>query len=85
MVGAYGGAWLAALPWVTDALQMTLFAVAMLVAAVLMIRRRPPEPDLAAPYVSLVCPYCWLLLVGLLTGGVVLPLSRRWCCWPSCL
>ncbi|MEO0308430.1 MAG: hypothetical protein Q6L50_10470, partial [Gloeomargarita sp. GMQP_bins_120] len=27
MVGAYGGARLAALPWVTDALQMTLFAV----------------------------------------------------------
>ncbi|MCS7030567.1 MAG: sulfite exporter TauE/SafE family protein [Gloeomargarita sp. SKYG116] len=76
MVGAYGGARLATLPFITDTVQMTLFAVAMLVAAGLMIRRRPPAPELTGPYVPPVCPYCWLwlptegLLVGMLTGLV---------------
>ncbi|HIK25739.1 MAG: sulfite exporter TauE/SafE family protein [Thermosynechococcus sp. Uc] len=86
MAGAYLGARLAALPWVTDTLQLLLFAVAMMVAAILMIRRqqRPPAPELTPPEVSLesqlytppVCKYCWLWLpteglgVGILTGLV---------------
>jgi uncharacterized membrane protein YfcA len=40
MVGAYLGARLAALPVITDTVQMGLFAITMLFAAVLMIRRR---------------------------------------------
>jgi uncharacterized membrane protein YfcA len=39
MLGAYLGARLAALPWITDTVQMGLFAVTMLLAAVLMIRK----------------------------------------------
>jgi uncharacterized membrane protein YfcA len=39
MVGAFLGAKIASLPFVTDTVQMTLFAVTMLLAAVFMIRR----------------------------------------------
>lgn len=39
MLGAYLGARLTALPWITDTVQMGLFAVTMLLAAVLMIRK----------------------------------------------
>ncbi|MFN4067402.1 MAG: sulfite exporter TauE/SafE family protein [Thermosynechococcus sp.] len=86
MLGAYLGARLAALPWITDTVQLLLFAVAMMVAAILMIRRqqRPPVPELTPAETSLesqlyippVCKYCWLWLpseglgVGILTGLV---------------
>ncbi|MFN3678504.1 sulfite exporter TauE/SafE family protein [Thermosynechococcus sp.] len=86
MLGAYLGARLAALPWITDTVQLLLFAVAMMVAAILMIQRqqRPPVPELTPAETSLesqvytlpVCKYCWLWLpteglgVGILTGLV---------------
>jgi hypothetical protein len=82
-VGAYFGARLATLPTVTAGMQMTIFAVAMLVAAVLMIRRSlkpetmaPADELNAVPYIKPVCKYCWLWLmteglgVGILTGLV---------------
>ncbi|OKH20411.1 permease [Hydrococcus rivularis NIES-593] len=83
MLGAYGGARLATLPFVTGTMQMLLFATMMLLAAVFMIRKRPQAeapppttgPDLAL-YPKPVCKYCWLWLiteglsVGALTGLV---------------
>lgn len=74
MVGAYLGARLAALPWITDTVQMLLFASTMMVAAFLMIRRRQRSsstaPELMPPEVTLesqlyrppACKYCWLWL-----------------------
>jgi len=83
MVGAYLGARIATLPLVTSALQMTLFAVSMLLAAGLMIyRTSKAEPALSTnelnsiQYIKPVCKYCWLWLmteglgVGILTGLV---------------
>ncbi len=86
MIGAYLGARLAALPWITDTVQLFLFATTMMVAAFLMIRRRQPSPDLIPPesertlesqlYRPPTCKYCWLWLpteglgVGMLTGLV---------------
>ncbi|WP_448380595.1 sulfite exporter TauE/SafE family protein [Gloeomargarita sp.] len=73
MAGAYLGARLAALPWVTSTVQMTVFAGAMLVAAGLMIGR---SSRVEGPYVPPLCRYCWLwlptegVLVGALTGLV---------------
>ncbi|WP_448514711.1 sulfite exporter TauE/SafE family protein [Parathermosynechococcus lividus] len=86
MLGAYLGARLAALPWITDTVQLLLFASTMMIAAFLMIRRqqRSTPPELMPPEVTLesqlyrppACKYCWLWLpteglgVGLLTGLV---------------
>jgi uncharacterized protein len=86
MVGAYLGARLASLPFITDTAQMGLFAVTMLFAAVLMIRRQGRSPELSSP--SLPSPpskqngedhshshrWLWIVLegigVGVLTGLV---------------
>jgi len=84
MVGAYLGARIATLPLVTSGLQMTLFAMSMLLAAGLMIyRTSKAEPALSTTdelnsiqYIKPVCKYCWLWLmteglgVGILTGLV---------------
>ncbi len=86
MVGAYGGARLANLPWVTSAFQMLLFGGLMLIAAGLMIykslQRSAPRGGLVPDHSSgssphkPVCKYCWLWLmlegiaVGVLTGLV---------------
>ncbi|XFA74312.1 sulfite exporter TauE/SafE family protein [Thermosynechococcaceae cyanobacterium Okahandja] len=86
MIGAYLGARLAALPWITDTVQLLLFATTMLVAALLMIRRQQRPPELAFPEAEITlesqlyrppaCKYCWLWLpteglgVGILTGLV---------------
>lgn len=79
MLGAFAGAKIATLPVVTDSLQMTLFAVMMFLAAVLMIRRssKPIAADNKLTfYPPPVCKYCWLWLmseglgVGVLTGLV---------------
>ncbi|WP_448534118.1 sulfite exporter TauE/SafE family protein [Parathermosynechococcus lividus] len=86
MLGAYLGARLAALPWITDTVQLLLFASTMMIAAFLMIRRqqRSTPPELMPPEITLesqlyrppACKYCWLWLpteglgVGLLTGLV---------------
>jgi uncharacterized protein len=83
MLGAYTGARIANLPFVTGTLQMLLFAFMMLLAALFMLGRTapsastsPPEgPDLVL-YPKPVCKYCWLWLisegigVGMLTGLV---------------
>lgn len=79
-LGAFLGARLATLPFVTETFQMLLFAVAMLLAAVFMIRRQPvANPTTQNPldnYPPPVCKYCWLWLltegigVGMLTGLV---------------
>ena len=78
-VGAYAGARIATLPFVTSTFQMILFAIAMLAAAGLMIvRSSKPQsapvvdapdamPPDAMPYVKPVCRYCW---VWLLTEGL---------------
>ncbi|WP_293354450.1 MULTISPECIES: sulfite exporter TauE/SafE family protein [unclassified Microcoleus] len=83
MVGAYLGARIATLPFITSGIQMLLFGISMLIAAGLMIYRsanaKPDmsEDDLAAiQYVKPACKYCWLWLmtegiaVGILTGLV---------------
>lgn len=84
VVGAYLGARLAAQPWVTATVQMTLFGLAMLGAAGLMIlrtartesRNQPPTSPTADFYYQPVCKYCWLWLlteglgIGVLTGLV---------------
>jgi uncharacterized membrane protein YfcA len=84
MLGAYLGARIATLPFVTSAFQMILFGLSMLIAAVLMIYRsakakpganQDEELD-AIQYVKPACKYCWLWLmtegigVGVLTGLV---------------
>lgn len=79
MLGAFIGAKIAALPAITETFQMMLFAIMMLLAAILMIRRssQPIAPDnKLALYPPPVCKYCWLWLmteglgVGILTGLV---------------
>lgn len=78
MLGAFAGAKIATLPIITAAFQMTLFAVMMLLAAVLMIRRgpQPVVDDQLALYPSLLNKYRWVwliiegLVVGVLTGLV---------------
>ena len=81
MVGAFGGAKIATLPWVSEIFQLVLFAVMMLVAAFLMIRKAhnsdssPLQNDLGL-LPEPVCKYCWLWLlteglgIGILTGLV---------------
>ncbi|NJM70712.1 MAG: sulfite exporter TauE/SafE family protein [Scytonema sp. RU_4_4] len=83
MLGAYLGARIAMLPFVTGTLQMLLFATMMLLAAGFMIRKSSvtttsspvSQPDLEL-YPKPICKYCWLWLmtegigVGALTGLV---------------
>lgn len=75
-IGAYGGARIATLPFVSSTFQLTLFALAMLTAAILMIRRSHREESQAELAVQPICKYCWLWLptegiaVGMLTGLV---------------
>ncbi|MTJ08379.1 sulfite exporter TauE/SafE family protein [Anabaena sp. UHCC 0204] len=82
MLGAFLGAKIAGLPFITDSLQMLLFAIMMLLAASLMILRsskKSPQNLAENPhlvYTAPVCKYCWLWLlseglgVGILTGLV---------------
>lgn len=83
MLGAYAGARIATLPFVTGTLQMTLFAVMMLLAAGFMIRKSATVKAVSSTetidltmYPKPVCRYCWLWLisegigVGALTGLV---------------
>lgn len=79
MLGTFTGAKIATLPVVTEAFQMMLFAVVMVLAAGFMIHRssRPSQrDDPLALYPKPICRYCWLwlltegLLVGMLTGLV---------------
>lgn len=77
--GAFLGAKIATLPWVTGTFQMLLFAVMMLLAAGFMIFKQP-SPEASQTDLSLypkpICKYCWLWLmsegigVGILTGLV---------------
>lgn len=55
----------------TPFLQMGLFAVGMVVAAVLLIRRSggKVEPELGELAIKPVCPYCWLWLLTEGVGG----------------
>ena len=79
-LGAFLGARLATLPFITETFQMLLFSVAMLLAAVFMIRRKPATSTTSQNpldnYPLPVCKYCWLWLltegigVGVLTGLV---------------
>jgi hypothetical protein len=84
MLGAFFGAKVATLPWITGAMQMLLFAVMMLLAAIFMIQKssktvpnspQKNEVDLSL-YPQPICKYCWLWLVsegigiGVLTGLV---------------
>jgi uncharacterized protein len=81
MLGAYAGARIANLPFITGTLQMLIFAVMMLLTAGFMLHKHPQtntpiaEVDLAL-YPQPVCKYCWLWLlsegigVGALTGLV---------------
>jgi uncharacterized membrane protein YfcA len=72
MAGAYLGARLAALPWITESVQMGLFAVTMLLAAILMIRKRGAIASDASH--SSHHRWLWILVeglgVGVLTGLV---------------
>jgi uncharacterized membrane protein YfcA len=83
MLGAYLGARIATLPFITSAFQMILFGLSMLVAAGLMIYRSIKEKPESSEdelksilYVKPACKYCWLWLmtegiaVGVLTGLV---------------
>ncbi|OKH26568.1 permease [Hydrococcus rivularis NIES-593] len=83
MLGAYVGAKLATLPFITGTIQMILFALMMLLAAGFMINKNAkPIPKVAATDLDLslypkpICKYCWLWMlseglgVGLLTGLV---------------
>ncbi|MEA5619543.1 sulfite exporter TauE/SafE family protein [Cronbergia sp. UHCC 0137] len=79
MLGAFLGAKIATLPVITASVQMTLFAVMMLLAAVFMIYRSSQSvaaDENLAFYPQPVCKYCWLWLmteglgVGVLTGLV---------------
>lgn len=77
MLGAFWGARLAHLPWITAKFQTTLFAVAMFVAAGILIYRtfqadrknaraaRLAEFDQLSPgpYTPPICQYCWLWLL----------------------
>lgn len=74
MLGAFLGARLALLPWVTETFQMLLFAVMMGLAAVFMIHKTAktppnPTPDAIVPggdlslYPEPVCKYCWLWML----------------------
>jgi uncharacterized membrane protein YfcA len=82
MLGAFVGAKkIASLPFVTERVQLLLFAVMMMVAAGFMIAKSrkssaKTEPEDLAFYPKPVCKYCWLWIpteglgVGVLTGLV---------------
>lgn len=81
MLGAFLGAKIASLPFITGTFQLLLFAVLMIVAAGFMIVKSRKSPakiqgDDLAFYPKPVCKYCWLwmlsegLIVGILTGLV---------------
>ena len=83
MLGAYTGARIANLPFITGTFQLLLLAMMMLLAAAFMIRRSSkvvPQPSGGEPNLALypqpICKYCWLWLlteglgVGVLTGLV---------------
>ncbi|WP_016952606.1 sulfite exporter TauE/SafE family protein [Anabaena sp. PCC 7108] len=79
MLGAFLGAKIATLPFVTESVQMMLFAVMMLLAALFMIQRSSQSviaDENLALYPPPICKYCWLWLmteglgVGVLTGLV---------------
>ncbi|MBD2364026.1 sulfite exporter TauE/SafE family protein [Anabaena minutissima FACHB-250] len=78
MLGAFFGAKLATLPFITDTIQMLLFALLMLVASTVMIQRSAgtKKSDDLTLYPPPVCKYCWLwlvsegIVVGVLTGLV---------------
>lgn len=79
MLGAFVGAKVAMLPFVTESLQMMVFGIMMLVAALFMIRRSSQKvatDNHLALYPPPICKYCWLwlmtegLAVGVLTGLV---------------
>jgi uncharacterized membrane protein YfcA len=83
MLGAFAGAKIANLPFVTGSLQMLLFAAMMFLAAGLMIKRsvktatkKPPGKPISQLHPQPICKYCWLWLVseglgvGILTGLV---------------
>ena len=76
MIGAFFGARMATLPFITGAMQMTLFATMMLLAAGFMIRQTSvPSPSAPSSstssskttdlslYPKPVCKYCWLWLM----------------------
>lgn len=76
MVGAFLGARLALLPFVTAQLQMGLFALAVLLAATFLLRRHPHPDEPILDYPRPFCLSCWMWLisegigVGMLTGLV---------------
>jgi uncharacterized protein len=83
MLGAFIGAKLAILPFITGTMQMILFAVMMLLAAIFMINKNSQvatdntenQLDLST-YPQPICKFCWLWMmteglgVGILTGLV---------------
>jgi uncharacterized membrane protein YfcA len=81
MLGAYLGAKIATLPFITSAFQMILFGLSMLIAAGLMIYRsikatpESSEDELTAiMYVKPACKYCWLWLM---TEGIAVGCQLR--------
>lgn len=82
MVGAFLGAQLTRLPWLTGTVQLILFAVMMVLAAIFMIRKgqTTTNPGTGAldlnDYPPPICRHCWLWLlteglgIGVLTGLV---------------
>ncbi|MDJ0659637.1 MAG: sulfite exporter TauE/SafE family protein [Crocosphaera sp.] len=78
MLGAFLGAKLANLSFITETVQLLLFAAIMLIAAMLMIRKGSsfPKKEETNQYPPPACKYCWLWLpteglgIGILTGLV---------------
>lgn len=78
MVGAFIGARLAALPWITDTIQLVCFAIMMLIASYFMIRKPTEKSDRVKLSVSQKHQprYSWLAIileglgVGIVTGFV---------------
>lgn len=79
MLGAYLGARIATLPFITSAFQMILFGLSMLLAAGLMIYQSFKTRSVeiadgleAIQYVKPACKYCWLWLMteGIAVGGL---------------
>lgn len=74
MLGAFFGARLATLPFITDTIQMLLFGLLMLVASVIMIQRSMGTKTTydELPYPPPVCKHCWLWLMseGIIVGGL---------------
>lgn len=77
MIGAFIGARLAALPWITDTIQLVCFAIMMLIASYFMIRKPAERSDhvkLSVPKHQLKYPWLAITLeglgVGIITGFV---------------